>query len=323
MWRLRRYRAFLLLAIIATIAFYHFTLSNEWDNVVPVVDELRKESDITHETLRQEYSADEEPSIIHEHIPQAFPPIQQKQESTTSISSIIAKETLIVPAVAPTKTSESPEIIPEIAIPDPKSPETLLEQLKELEELSVNPQEEIPATPSPTTIHWQEQPEKYPVPIESIIELPTGKPVAIRKIQYEFLPESPEAKAAREKKRDIIKDEAKLAWDGYKNHAWMHDEVKPVSGKFKDPFCGWAATLVDSLDTLWIMGMIPEFEEAVKAVDLIDFTTSEKSDIPMFETTIRYLGGLLAAYDISGAKHRNLLDKAGKKPRFHERISVC
>jgi mannosyl-oligosaccharide alpha-1,2-mannosidase len=30
----------------------------------------------------------------------------------------------------------------------------------------------------------------------------------------------------------------------------------------------------------------------------------------MFETTIRYLGGLLAAYDVSEGKYRNLLDKA-------------
>lgn len=43
---------------------------------------------------------------------------------------------------------------------------------------------------------------------------------------------------------------------------------------------------------------------------MIDFTTSPRSDIPMFETTIRYLGGLLAAYDVSGGKYKTLLDKA-------------
>lgn len=53
-----------------------------------------------------------------------------------------------------------------------------------------------------------------------------------------------------------------------------------------------------------------EFEEAVKAVGKLDFTTSPRADIPMFETTIRYLGGLVAAYDVSGKKHKILLDKA-------------
>jgi len=58
------------------------------------------------------------------------------------------------------------------------------------------------------------------------------------------------------------------------------------------------------------MGLEDEFEEAVRGVEMIDFTTSPRSDIPMFETTIRYLGGLLAAYDVSGGKYKSLLDKA-------------
>lgn len=44
----------------------------------------------------------------------------------------------------------------------------------------------------------------------------------------------------------------------------------------------------------------------------IDFTTSTGNDIPVFETTIRYLGGLLGAYDIAGQqkKYHGLVDKA-------------
>jgi mannosyl-oligosaccharide alpha-1,2-mannosidase len=58
------------------------------------------------------------------------------------------------------------------------------------------------------------------------------------------------------------------------------------------------------------MGLEEEFEDAVKAVEQIDFTTTPRDDIPVFETTIRYLGGLLAAYDVSGGKYKVLLDKA-------------
>ncbi|KAG9815299.1 seven-hairpin glycosidase, partial [Aureobasidium melanogenum] len=92
--------------------------------------------------------------------------------------------------------------------------------------------------------------------------------------------------------------------------AWMNDEVRPVSGGARDPFCGWAATLVDALDTLWIVGLKDEFDDAVKAVGEIDFTTSQRKDIPLFETTIRYLGGMLSAYDLSGGQYKVLLDKA-------------
>jgi mannosyl-oligosaccharide alpha-1,2-mannosidase len=108
----------------------------------------------------------------------------------------------------------------------------------------------------------------------------------------------------------MIRSVAKKSWDGYREHAWLKDELSPVSGKFRDPFAGWGATLVDSLDTLWIMGLKEEFAEAVKAVDKIDFTTTTRPDIPLFETTIRYLGGLLAAYDLSDKKYPNLLTKA-------------
>jgi mannosyl-oligosaccharide alpha-1,2-mannosidase len=58
------------------------------------------------------------------------------------------------------------------------------------------------------------------------------------------------------------------------------------------------------------MDLKDEFSEAVDAVKKIDFTTSPREDIPVFETVIRYLGGLLGAYDISGQKYEILLEKA-------------
>ncbi|RYP74689.1 hypothetical protein DL770_007576 [Monosporascus sp. CRB-9-2] len=164
-----------------------------------------------------------------------------------------------------------------------------------------------------TVIHWEKVPEHFPVPAESIIPLPTGKPEKIPTIQYQFKQESAEAREKRLARLRMVEAEARRAWAGYKKYAWMHDELSPVSKKFRDPFCGWAATLVDSLDTLWIMGLKDEFEDAVKAVGDIDFTTSSRNEIPVFETTIRYLGGLIAAYDVSGGKaggYTVLLDKA-------------
>jgi mannosyl-oligosaccharide alpha-1,2-mannosidase len=90
----------------------------------------------------------------------------------------------------------------------------------------------------------------------------------------------------------------------------MRDEVIPVSGGWRNTFGGWAATMVDALDTLWIMGMKDEFEMAVGVLKDIDFSTTESMILNIFETNIRYLGGLLAAYDISEGKYPILLDKA-------------
>ena len=159
-------------------------------------------------------------------------------------------------------------------------------------------------------IHWKPQKEHYPVPSGELISLPSGLPKVLPKVQFDFAPESSTAQEKRLARQKTVKTELERAWGGYRKFAWTHDELSPVSGKFKDPFCGWAATLVDSLDTLWIAGMTEEFEEAVKAAAKIDFTTTSKRDIPVFETTIRYLGGLIAAYDVSGGKYSVLLEKA-------------
>lgn len=305
--RIRRYRVFLVFAGLIIIFIYKFSFINEWDSMVPIVEKLRKESAITHSDDRYEYTPPEEAIQT--------PALQFPEPKSTTSSSAVAEETAVTPTpIDPTKTSDAPKTIPEIAIPDRKPPLTYAEQQTQFDEIHARPPGRVEAEyifpPTPSEIHWEPQRERFPP--TSIIQLPSGTPIAIPKIQYEFKSESAEAKADREKKRDAIKEETKRAWAGYKEFAWMHDELSPVSGYFRDPFCGWAATLVDSLDTLWIMGMIPEFEEAVKAVELLDFTTSQRPEIPMFETTIRYLGGLLAAYDISGSKYKILLDKAGK-----------
>lgn len=135
-------------------------------------------------------------------------------------------------------------------------------------------------------------------------------PISPSKIQATFPPESPIEKSVRLDRQSQVKAAFEHAWRGYKKYAWLHDEIQPLSGGFADPFVGWAATLVDGLDTLWLMGMIDEFEEAVKAVGAIDFSKPNAERVPIFETTIRYLGGLLGAYDISGHKYPVLLKKA-------------
>ena len=117
-------------------------------------------------------------------------------------------------------------------------------------------------------------------------------------------------KSKRLQKLATVKESFRHAWTGYKQAAVGHDEVRPVTGGYRDPFAGWGATLVDALDTLWIMDLRDEFAEAVDEVRKIDFTTSGRRDIPLFETVIRYLGGLVSAYDISGHKYSILLDKA-------------
>ncbi|GAM39600.1 hypothetical protein TCE0_034r11284 [Talaromyces pinophilus] len=130
------------------------------------------------------------------------------------------------------------------------------------------------------------------------------------RIQASFRSETKIAESVRLQRRAEVKAAFLHAWKGYKEKAWLHDELLPVSGGHKDPFVGWAATLVDSLDTLWIMGLKDEFEDALGAIEQIDFSRPNAERVPVFEVTIRYLGGLLGAWDISGHRYPILLRKA-------------
>ena len=92
----------------------------------------------------------------------------------------------------------------------------------------------------------------------------------------------------------------KHSWNGYKEYAWGHDNVKPISRKYYEWF-GLGLTIVDSLDTMYIMGLNNEFLEAKAWVDKsLVFTLNR--DVNLFEVTIRVLGGLLSAYHLSGDK---------------------
>ncbi|KKK22660.1 hypothetical protein P175DRAFT_0426760 [Aspergillus ochraceoroseus IBT 24754] len=157
-------------------------------------------------------------------------------------------------------------------------------------------------------IHWGKHEEKYPV--SDYIRLPTTPPSSIPKIQYDFPSESWFGRISRKRKQNAVKEAFKHAWKGYKENAWLQDELSPLSGGYRNTFAGWAATLVDSLDSLIIMGLNDEFEDALEALEQIDFTTTSALQINIFETNIRYLGGLLGAHDLTNGKYPILLRKA-------------
>jgi mannosyl-oligosaccharide alpha-1,2-mannosidase len=144
--------------------------------------------------------------------------------------------------------------------------------------------------------------------IETYIPLPTKPARKLPRVQADFPPETPSQRRVREERRVAVRDEFQRTWESYRQFAWGQDELKPFAGEGLDTFGGWGATLVDSLDTLWIMGFKEYFYEAVEAVAAIDFGKSDMKTISVFETTIRYLGGMLSAYDLS--REPVLLEKA-------------
>ncbi|KXN71495.1 glycoside hydrolase family 47 protein [Conidiobolus coronatus NRRL 28638] len=104
-----------------------------------------------------------------------------------------------------------------------------------------------------------------------------------------------------ELRKEAVKEAFVHTWKGYKKFAWGKDELKPLTNSSNERFQNWGATLVDSLTTLWLMDLKEEFQEAIDEVEKIDFTKSN-GKVNFFETTIRYLGGLIGGYDLSGNK---------------------
>ncbi|XP_030853775.1 endoplasmic reticulum mannosyl-oligosaccharide 1,2-alpha-mannosidase-like [Strongylocentrotus purpuratus] len=102
--------------------------------------------------------------------------------------------------------------------------------------------------------------------------------------------------AKNERQRAVV-DAFKHAWKGYKAHAWGHDELKPISKKWSEWFT-LSLTMVDSLDTMVIMGLTDEFQEARDHIAQMSVTPNK--DVNLFETTIRVLGAFLSTYHLTG-----------------------
>ena len=113
-----------------------------------------------------------------------------------------------------------------------------------------------------------------------------------------------------------VQNEMRWAWSNYREHAWGKDQIKPLSGGFesfplKNHHLG--LSLIEALDTLWIMGLDEEFREGVEWVKRnLDFDVD--GEVSVFETSIRLVGGLLSAFHASGdpvllAKARECADR--------------
>ena len=113
-----------------------------------------------------------------------------------------------------------------------------------------------------------------------------------------------------------VRSEMRWAWRNYRERAWGKDQIKPISGgtesfPLKDHHLG--LSLIEALDTLWIMGLDDEFRDGVEWVKAnLDFDFD--GEVSVFETSIRLVGGLLSAFHACGdpvllAKARDCADR--------------
>lgn len=133
------------------------------------------------------------------------------------------------------------------------------------------------------------------------------------------------AQTPQETKQLAVRQAMQFVWTNYEQRAFGADALHPVTG---DASVGqWgnvSCTLVDALDTLWLMDLKDEFKRArdYVATNLrYAYMGRDGKSVSVFETTIRDVGGLLSAFELSGDlvfrdKARELADLLS--PAFNE-----
>jgi mannosidase alpha-like ER degradation enhancer 2 len=124
---------------------------------------------------------------------------------------------------------------------------------------------------------------------------------------------------------DEVKKEFLYSWKAYKQYAWGADGIRPLS---KQPYNWYAESLLmtplDAFDTMMLMGLTKDAEEA-KQLLLSSLSFDKNISVKNFEITIRMLGGLLSAYQMTNEKKFLLLaDDLGNRllPVFESKTGL-
>ncbi|GMF12258.1 unnamed protein product [Phytophthora lilii] len=110
----------------------------------------------------------------------------------------------------------------------------------------------------------------------------------------------------------IVRDMFYHAYNGYLTHAFPQDDLLPLSCRGGEFELGRLPmlTLIDTLDTLAVLEDATEFRRAVSlVVKNADFNLD--TEVSVFETTIRLLGGLLSAHLFAVNTDLNLYPEGG------------
>lgn len=114
--------------------------------------------------------------------------------------------------------------------------------------------------------------------------------------------------AARAALADSVRAEFLHAWRGYEKYAWPHDDLRPVSRTHRDWYGeSVLMTPVDALDALIMLGFDAEADRVRRTIH-DQLTFDRDTSVQVFEVTIRLLGGLLSAHQMTG--DRRLLQRA-------------
>ncbi|KAL4934827.1 mannosyl-oligosaccharide alpha-1,2-mannosidase 1B [Aspergillus oleicola] len=108
---------------------------------------------------------------------------------------------------------------------------------------------------------------------------------------------------------DAVKEAFSHAWDGYYKYAFPNDELRPISNGYGNSRNGWGASAVDALSTAIIMRNATIVNQIIDHIAEVDYSKTN-SIVSLFETTIRYLAGMLSGYDLLKGPAAGLVDES-------------
>ncbi|KAL9090305.1 MAG: hypothetical protein Q9165_005338 [Trypethelium subeluteriae] len=117
---------------------------------------------------------------------------------------------------------------------------------------------------------------------------------ACKKIQYDF----PAGQGGNATRAAAVADAYQYAWNAYRQYAFGKDELLPLNRSYIQDWYGWGVTIVDGIDTAIVMNLTDIVEEQLAYIQTIDFTTTPYGPVEIFDTNIRYVGGLLSSHDL-------------------------
>lgn len=150
--------------------------------------------------------------------------------------------------------------------------------------------------------------------VMSMVALYSGTSLAVPHGNLMTRQNRPDNHTLNRERADAVKASFQFAWDGYKKYAFPNDELHPVSNGFSNSRYafrlrlgrleltvdrnGWGASAVDAFSTALVM-QIPDIVDTIlEYIPMINF--DETADqVSLFETTIRYLGGMLSGKPIA------------------------
>ncbi|KAJ3497747.1 hypothetical protein NLG97_g1661 [Lecanicillium saksenae] len=128
----------------------------------------------------------------------------------------------------------------------------------------------------------------------------------------------PPSYTTNEKRASAVKEAFAFSWKGYLDHAFPHDSLKPVDNTYVDDRNGWGASAVDALSTAIIMRDQAAVDKILNHIATINFDSSS-TDVSFFETSIRYLAGMLSGYDLLDGPFSDLIN--GNKSQLQPILS--